>query len=107
MSLDFTLTTKSGRMVFEKNITHNMTDMAKVAGIYNVLWRPLENRFLTGADCVKTIKLGLERLENDQEYFEKFNSPNGWGTYAIFVPSVRDILEACKDFETALVHAYV
>ena len=107
MSLDFSLTAKSGRVVFDRNITHNLTDMAEAAGIYNVLWRPTENGFIYGRDCVDVLRSGLEKLKNDPPKYEQYNAPNGWGLYEHFVPFVESVLEACEDFETAKVHACV
>ena len=37
------------------------------------------------------------------EHFEKFNSPNGWGTYINFVTFVSDYLDACKEYPKAIV----
>lgn len=107
MSLDFSLTAKSGREVFSGNITHNLGNMAIASNIYKVLWRPSENGFVTGRDCIETLKTGLMFLKLNPAGFEVYNSPNGWGTYAHFVPFVQSVLEACEDNETAIVHACV
>ena len=45
--------------------------------------------------------LGLEKLQNNREHFETFNSPNGWGTYEHFVPFVEEILNNCRKFPDA------
>jgi hypothetical protein len=92
--------------VYENNITHNLTEMADKAKIYNALWHPenleLENP-VKAEDIIPLLEKGLKDLEDRPEYFEKFNSPNGWGLYEHFVPFVRNYLKACKEFPQALV----
>ena len=97
------------------NITHNLTDMAEAAGIYEALWRPyrLKENYVSTEDydkeldfedsvqvlaeeIIPVLRKGLDNLLSRPEYFESFNSPNGWGTYKHFIPFVKDYLDACE-----------
>lgn len=109
--------------VYDANITHNLGKMANEAGIYEALWRPhrlkegynipendyhaewkFENEDITIAnDIIPLLEKGLVDLKARPEYFEKFNSPNGWGMYEHFVPFVEKYLEACKKYPDAIV----
>jgi len=90
--------------VYDSNITHNLGKMADKAGIYYALWRPEEIRKSKAKDIIELLEKGLADLKEKPEYFEQFNSDNGWGLYKNFVPFVEKYLEACKEFpETDIV----
>ena len=110
MSLDVYLTMEKcehcgnrGGEVFSSNITHNLSQMAEEAGIYEHLWRPDEIGIDTAKDLIEPLSKGLMLMKSDPERFEKFNSPNGWGLYKNFVPWVEKYLTACKENRQALV----
>lgn len=104
MSLDFYLT-QDGEEVFHRNITHNLGQMAKEAGIYKCLWRPDENGITKASQCIEPLIDGLSRLVTDPAKYETFNSPNGWGMYEHFVPFVFAVLQACRTYPDADVRA--
>lgn len=106
MSLDFSLEL-DGETVFDRNITHNLNKMAAAAGIYEVLWRPHEHGITKAGECIESLKRGLLELVCNQEKYEAYNSPNGWGTYKHFVPFVTDVLQACCKYPDAEVHACI
>lgn len=108
--------------VYYENITHNLGDMAKKAGIYEALWRPymLKEEYIPTEDYSKEMEFeesveirayeiipilekGLDDLKARPEYFKKYNSPNGWGIYDNFVPFVEKYLNACKEYPEAIV----
>ena len=81
--------------VHSSNITHNLGPMARAAGIYEHLWRPEEIGLTHARELIQPLSLGLQRLKEDREGFEKYSAGNGWGTYANFVPFVEKYLHAC------------
>lgn len=114
MSLDFDLKesiecphcqklVKTNQTVFYSNITHNLTNMADKAGLYNALWYPDENGYVYAKDLVHVLTDGIVKLEENPDYFESFNSLNGWGTYAKFVSFVREVLNACIQHPNAYI----
>lgn len=105
MSLDFSLIDEKGERVFHANITHNLGRMAQEAHIYKTLWRPEENGFIYGKDCVRSLSKGLIELTIKKKKYSQFNSPNGWGMYEHFVPFVHRCLSACAEFPDAKVYA--
>lgn len=115
---------EDNEQLYHANVTHNLSGMAHEAGIYEVLWRPyrlkenydlpqdedydeeyeFESRSITLAhELIPIIEKGLIDLKKRPEWFEKFNSPNGWGLYEHFVPFVEKYLEACKEHPSAIV----
>jgi len=110
-------------VIYSANITHNLGVMADKAGIYEALWRPhrlkegynipeddhkseweFEDNQITKADeIIYLLEKGLADLKARPEYFETFNSSNGWGMYKNFVPFVEKYLEACKEYPDAIV----
>jgi hypothetical protein len=115
MSLDVQLIRKvylsydEGKTYIEKeeeelywaNITHNLNKMAAEADIYQALWRPEEINSTKAKNIMKLLEKGLKNLKSRPEYFEQFNSSNGWGLYENFVPFVENYLKACKEFPNA------
>lgn len=89
--------------VYSANITHNLNKMAVAAGIYDVLWIPNEIGMTKAGELIELLEIGLNDLKNRPEYFEQFNSSNGWGTYEDFVPFVENYLNACKQYPDALI----
>lgn len=92
-------------IVWHENITHNLGNMASHVPVYNstlyyYLWHPSDigikyvNQYYKNA-----IKTGYEYIKDNREYLEKFNPPNGWGTYENllrFVKSLDDFLQNLK-----------
>lgn len=95
--------TEDSEQVYWANITQNLGEMADKAGIYYALWRPEEIDIKKGKDIIEILEKGLLDLKSRPHYFEKFNSPNGWGVYKHFVPFVEEYLEACKQYPEAFI----
>lgn len=85
------------------NITHNLTGMADAAGIYGALWRPDEHGITTARQVAEVLRTGIKLMKAHRERFERFDSPNGWGTYERFVPWCQKYLAACDEHPDATV----
>ncbi len=104
MSLDFSI--KYPAIQSDSfNITHNVGVMAEFAGIYKCLWRPEENGYKTAADVIPILEAGLRDLRARPEFFKKYNSPNGYGTYEGLVRFVEEVLECCHQHPEGLIEA--
>jgi hypothetical protein len=112
MSLDIYFTEKKicpncahilndGEQVFEKNITHNLGKMAEQAGFYKQLWRPEETDVVTASHLGHHIEKGIVELESKPDHYRQFSATNGWGTYDQFIPWLKELLQACKDYPDA------
>lgn len=95
--------TEEDEYVYDANITHNLGDMARKTGIYEALWRPEDIDKTKAGEIIELLEDGLESLKKGPDYFKKFNSPNGWGTYENFVPFVEKYLDACKEYPSATI----
>ena len=104
MSLDVALMVMKPTEVYWANITHNLGQMAKEAGIYMHLWRPDELGLTQAGELIEPLRAGLALLKADPERFEKHNSPNGWGLYKNFVPFVENYLAACEETPGAAIY---
>lgn len=89
--------------LYDSNITHNLTAMAKEAGIYKQLWRPEEVGAKYAKDIVNAVEVALIAMKENPELFRKFDPPNGWGTYEGFIHWVEKYLDACKENPKALI----
>jgi len=89
--------------VWSGNITHNLGQMAKAAGLYTSLWRPEEEGYVLAKDIVENLRLGLESLLEFPEEYKTLNPSNGWGTYEGFRDFVAEYLAACREYPQAQV----
>jgi len=105
MSLDVTLTATRPTDVYIGNVTHNLTGMARAAGIYKHLWRPEEIGITSAAQLIEPLRAGLSLMQSDPTRFEAYNPDNGWGDYKGFVRFVGEYLQACIDNPDAEVRA--
>jgi len=80
-----------------KGITHNLAGMAREAGIYDVLWKAEEAGIKKAGQLIEPLEKARALMLADRKRFERFNSPNGWGTYADFMIFVQSLLDACRD----------
>lgn len=83
------------KTVFDANITHNLTDIAREAGLYEAIWHPEEKGYTQAGQLVMLLQRGLLQLKADPARFEALNPLNGWGSYGGFVAWVETYLEAC------------
>jgi len=101
MSLDISLIDNEDEVLYDTNITHNLTEMAKHAGLYEVLWRPELINAKYAKDIIELVEEGLKVLKSEPDFFKQFNSKNGWGLYEHFVTFVSKYLEALKKYPEA------
>ena len=106
MSLDVSLEQVQPTEVYTDNITHNLGEMARHAGIYYPLWRPNEIGVTTAKELVPFLKAGLMVMKADPEYFKKYDASNGWGSYEHFVPWVERYLDACRKYPEANINVW-
>ena len=102
---DPTATYESEFGLYRANITHNLGEMAKEAGIYYALWRPEEIDKTKAGELIELLEKGLADLKARPEHFKQFDAPNGWGIYEHFVPFVEEYLNACIEYPEAIIEA--
>ncbi len=97
---------QEGDEVYSANITHNLSLMAREAGIYKHLWRPDEIEVTKAGQLVEPLRKGLNLLRNNPISFKKFNPKNRWGSYEGFVDFVEKYLAACEEYPDAEISIY-
>lgn len=90
--------------LFSSNITHNLKEMAREAGVFEHLWFP-ENIGITRArELVDPLTTAVALMSADPARFKKHDTPNGWGLYKNFLPWIERLLAACIQHPDAFVH---
>ena len=84
-----------GRVVYARNITHNLTAMAKEAGIYEHLWRPDEISITKAGQLIEPLRAGFALMQSDPDRFKAHNPANGWGSYESLIIFINGYLVAC------------
>lgn len=88
------------------NITHNLGEMASNIPIvfngtpttlYYVCWRPEEIGVKTVGDTLPLLVQGLHYMIDHRKELERYDSPNGWGTYNEFMKFLLNYKQACED----------
>lgn len=102
VSLDRELNAEE-QVVFENNITHNLTEMAQQANCYKLLWRPEELGITHASQLIEPLKKALLTLNRFPNYFEQFNAENGWGDYDNLTQFIKEYIQACVSNPTAKV----
>lgn len=87
--------------LFSANVTHNLTDMADEAGIYQHLWRPDELGITKAHQLIEPLAKGVELMQREPDRFKALNPKNGWGSYDNFVPWIQRYISACRDYPDA------
>lgn len=80
------------------NITHNLNNMAKGVGLYEVLWKPEEIGITTASQMITPLEEGLDELVANPDKYKAFNPPNGWGDYDIFIDFCKLALRDCREY---------
>lgn len=88
--------------LFERNITDNLWKMANKAWIYEALWRPEEINAKKAKDIIQILTIWLSRLENNKEYFIKYNPENWWWSYDWLLEFTKDYLNACIKYPESI-----
>lgn len=92
MSLDISLLVIKETEVYEANITHNLVTMAQAVDIYDCVWCSHDKR---AYEIIEQLRTGIEKLRSNPELYKKYDPPNKWGSYDVFVPWLEKLLAAC------------
>lgn len=103
MSLDIHLKYLRPVDVFHNNITHNLGEMAKEAGLYLVMWHPEDIKVTKAKQAVPYLKEGIKNLRLNPDKYKKFNPVNGWGSYEGLLSSAEEYLSACVENPNSII----
>lgn len=90
-------------VMFEANITHNLTTMASICGLYCPMWKPEIHGWVTASDIIRPLETGLEELKSNPEKYKEHNPENGWGSYELLISVAEDYLAACRENPSAVI----
>ena len=106
-----TLTCDCGRVheidtdnnVFNANITSNLYRMAIEAGVGDELWNPYELDISKAGQLIEPLNNAIADMEHRPSHYQKFDAANGWGTYKDFLPWLKRLYDACKEYPNSTV----
>ena len=79
------------------NMTHNVKSMAEEAGIEWLWVLSYYPEAVKASSLVPALTHAVELMTRDPDRFRRLDSPNGWGTYANFLPWLQDLLRICTE----------
>ncbi len=88
------------------NVTHNLNEMAKAVGLYEILWHPGEVGITSASQMILPLEKGVKELEANPDKYKAYNPPNGWGNYEGFVSFCKSVLQNCREYPDAVVEAW-
>lgn len=91
--------------LFSADITHNLNEMAKAVGLYNVLWHPEKIGITVASQMILPLEKGIEELELNPDKYKAYNPPNDWGSYKDFVSFCKMVLQKCREYPEAIIEA--
>ena len=106
MSLDVYLECPCCKIeVYSANITHNVNEIAKKAGVYMHLWRPdeMEPPITLASELVAPLESAVKYLGDNFYNLMAMEPKNGWGTVGGLQEFVVLYLNACREFPNAKV----
>ncbi len=89
--------------LFSHNITHNLTTMAKEAGLYDVLWNPESIGITTASQLIPLLEKGIKELTANPDKYKAFNPPNKFGSYENLVDFCNTVLQKCRENPDAVI----
>lgn len=89
--------------LFSANITHNLSQMAAAADLYEYVWRPDENGIERANQLIERLQKGLDELIANPKKYRKYEPENKWGTYEALIMFVFHYSEACRKYPDAKV----
>ncbi len=87
------------------NIAHNLNNMAKEVGLYEVLWRPEEIGITVASQMIVPLEKAIDKLVANPDKYKAFNPPNGYGRYEDSVSFCRSVLDNCREYPDAVIEA--
>lgn len=103
MSLNIYLI-ENEEVVFEINITHNLSRMAENSELYYAMWRPEEIDVSTAKEVKPILVKGFEKLLNkSEEEVRAYEPANGWGTYEVLCNVALSYIQACTFYPNAII----
>lgn len=90
---------------YTANITHNVSQIAKKAGLKDVLWHPESINITTASQLIEPLTTGLNYLLTHKSELEELNPACGWGSYDNLCDFVYHYLKACQANPDASVRA--
>ncbi|KAA6342228.1 hypothetical protein EZS27_010026 [termite gut metagenome] len=87
------------------NITHNLNEMAKAVGLYEVLWHPEEIGITVASQMISPLENSIKELEANPDKYKVYNPSNGWDNYEDFVRFCKSVLQKCREYPDAAIEA--
>ena len=100
MSLDISLRATIETTVVDKNITHNLAQMWREAGVYDALYN---SEGCIAGDLLPTLERGLRDMIANPSRFKHLSADNGWGTYEQAVPWLSELVREFKKYPEGII----
>jgi len=90
-------------LLFHRNITHNLGQMAAECGVYPYIWRHDENGVKKASDLIEPVEKAIAELHSNPEKYKKLEPKNKWGTYTTFFNFLNELYLVCNQYPEAIV----
>lgn len=84
----------------DANITHNVTPMWQLAGVYDALYNSDGTH---AGDWIGALRVGVADMQDRPAVYEVLNPPNGWGRYGTALRFLEDWTRMCAAHPKALI----
>lgn len=101
MSLDIYFQQVQLTDVARENITHNVSNMWREAGIYDLLYNSED---VLAKDIIEGLETGYLDMKNRPAHYSQFNSDNGWGTYPDALDFLKRVISDCYEFPESTIY---
>ena len=87
-------------IVYDCNMTHNVTPMWQLAGVYDALYN---SDGTPAGQWLDVLRNGLRAMQERPAAYELLNPPNGWGRYDHALRFLERWLTSCERHPKALI----
>ena len=100
MSIDFSLSQIQKTVVFDTNMTHNVSVFWRTAGCYDAIYN---SDGMKASEVVPFLKRGYDTMVASPDTYRSMNPKNGWGNYDICIEWLGEIITACDQYPNSII----
>jgi len=83
-----------------RNITHNLTKMWSLAGVYDALYMSDGKE---AHEVIEVVRKGLVEMKGHPARYKELNPPNGWGYYESALQFLSAFETACSQYHKGVI----
>lgn len=85
------------------NMTHNVTPMWRLAGVYESLY---ESKGQLAGEHIEKLRAGVNHMKANPDAYKNLNPANGWGSYEVALKWLKEVLTGFERCPKAIIWSW-